>query len=171
MSPNASSTPICPLPSLKPASLAKELAGLAETDAEGRRGCVVIRQVSLLRTQLKSDLDLHFGFNYYSALRADGRSLRVAEFRRGVSRCFARLDRRDRIPVSAVLADRLGRRHRATRGMRVDVDLGTGAANDLCWSAAIPTAGSDAERVRADRSLGFRSGGRRLCRRPGAGRG
>ena len=34
----------------------------------------MIRQVSLLRTQLKFDLDLHFGFNYYSALRADDRA-------------------------------------------------------------------------------------------------
>jgi hypothetical protein len=64
---------VCPIPSLKPASLAKELAGLSEEDADRRRGCIVIRQVSLLRFQLKSDLDLH-GFNYYSALRADDRA-------------------------------------------------------------------------------------------------
>jgi len=52
---------VCPIPSLKPASLAKELSSLPEADAERWRGCVVIRQVSLLRTQLKSDLDLHSG--------------------------------------------------------------------------------------------------------------
>ncbi len=65
---------VCPIPSLKPASLAEELASLSETDAERRRGCVVIRQVSLLRAQLKSDLDLYFDFNYYSVLRADDRA-------------------------------------------------------------------------------------------------
>ncbi len=65
---------VCPVASIKPPSLAEELAGLSEADAERRRGCVVIRQASLLRTQLKADLDMHFGFNYYSTLRLDDRA-------------------------------------------------------------------------------------------------
>ena len=113
---------VCPIPSMKPASLAEELAGLSDADAERRRGCVVIRQVSLLRTQLKSDVDLHFGFSYYSALRADDRaflkSCGISPWRKpwrhdlkqlrttGVRRCFVPLDGQDRTPVCAVLAGR-----------------------------------------------------------------
>lgn len=53
--------------------LAAELAALSDADAERRRGCVVIRQASLLRAQIKTDLAMHFGFYYYSDLRSDDR--------------------------------------------------------------------------------------------------
>jgi len=61
----------CPIAELRPPVLARELACLPPDEAERRRGCAVIRQMSLLRTQLKTDLALHFGFRYYSRLRPD----------------------------------------------------------------------------------------------------
>ena len=64
----------CPVDSIKPAILAREIARLPESDAERRRGCVSIRQASLLRTQLKTDLTVRFGFRYYSDLRPDDRA-------------------------------------------------------------------------------------------------
>jgi hypothetical protein len=65
---------ICPIGSIKPTLLANELTRLPEPEAERRRGCATIRQASLLRTQLKADLNMHFGFNYYSDLRPDDRA-------------------------------------------------------------------------------------------------
>jgi hypothetical protein len=65
---------VCPIASIRPALLADELARLPEPEAERRRGCVLIRQASLLRTQLKADLNMHFGFHYYSDLRPDDRA-------------------------------------------------------------------------------------------------
>jgi hypothetical protein len=68
----------CPIGELRPAILAQELARLPAEVADRRRGCAVIRQMSLLRTQLKLDLAVHFGFTYYSGLRPDDRAfLRV----------------------------------------------------------------------------------------------
>jgi hypothetical protein len=64
---------ICPIPSIKPPSLAAEMTAMTEAAAEMRRGCVTIRQASLLRTQLKTDVNMHFGFAYYSDLRPDDR--------------------------------------------------------------------------------------------------
>jgi hypothetical protein len=63
----------CPVGSIKPTVLGKELTASADGDAERRRGCVSIRQLSLLRTQLKTDLAMHFGVDYYSDLRPDDR--------------------------------------------------------------------------------------------------
>jgi hypothetical protein len=64
---------VCPISSIKPPSLAAEMMVLPEAKAERRRGCVAIRQASLLRTQLKTDVSMHFGFAYYSDLRPDDR--------------------------------------------------------------------------------------------------
>ncbi len=51
-----------PIGALRPVALAEELAGLPEPEAERRRGCAIVRQMSLLRTQLKTDLAMHFSF-------------------------------------------------------------------------------------------------------------
>jgi hypothetical protein len=119
---------VCPIQSLKPAPLAEELGGLSEPDAERRRGCVVIHQASLLRTQLKSDLDLHFGFGYYSALRADDRaflkscgiSLWHKPWRRSI---FPSTDGQNLTHACAVLASRsVRRRQRAPRHLTADPD-------------------------------------------------
>jgi hypothetical protein len=59
----------CPIDLIRPPTLAAELARLSETEAERRRGCVCIRHASLLRTQMKTDLNLHLGLSYYSGLR------------------------------------------------------------------------------------------------------
>lgn len=64
----------CGVASLKPTVLAEELARLPEAEAERRRGCAVVRQMSLLRTQLKTDLAMHFGFYYYNDLQPDDRA-------------------------------------------------------------------------------------------------
>lgn len=66
---------VCPVGTIRPPILAREISALNDADAQLRRGCIVIRQASLLRTQLKTDLDLHFGYNYYSDLGADDRAL------------------------------------------------------------------------------------------------
>jgi hypothetical protein len=58
----------------QPPTLAREPVCLSDEDAERRRGCVSIRQASLLRTQLKTDLSMHTGFDYFSALRPDDRA-------------------------------------------------------------------------------------------------
>jgi hypothetical protein len=63
-----------PVAEMQPPSLASELTCLSGEDAERRRGCVSIRQASLLRTQLKTDLAMHTGFDYFSALRPDDRA-------------------------------------------------------------------------------------------------
>ncbi|MFF5296541.1 hypothetical protein [Paractinoplanes globisporus] len=65
---------VCPVESMVPRSLAADLAQLPAADAERRRGCVAIRQASLLRAQLKADLSLHFGLNYYSRLLPEDRA-------------------------------------------------------------------------------------------------
>jgi hypothetical protein len=65
---------VCPTRSIRPTALATELVELSDAQAERRRGCVSIRQASLLRMQLKTDLNLHFGFTYYSHLRPDDRA-------------------------------------------------------------------------------------------------
>jgi hypothetical protein len=57
---------ICPVGSIKPEALAAQLTELPGEEAERRRGCASIRQVSLLRTQLKVDLSLHAGFRHLS---------------------------------------------------------------------------------------------------------
>jgi len=69
---------VCPIGAMVPGRLATELAALAPPDAERRRGCVVIRQASLLRAQLKADLSLHFGFDYYSRLLPEDRAFLVS---------------------------------------------------------------------------------------------
>jgi hypothetical protein len=63
----------CPIDLIRPPILAAELACLTETEADRRRGCVCIRHASLLRTQMKTDLNLHLGLNYYSGLRPGDR--------------------------------------------------------------------------------------------------
>jgi hypothetical protein len=68
----------CPTDSVKPQSLANELATLPDDAAERRRGCTCIRQASLLRTQLKADLNLHVGVNYYTGLRQVDRDFLVS---------------------------------------------------------------------------------------------
>ncbi len=45
---------VCPIALMKPSVLGMELAILPKDEAERRRGCVVIRQASLLRAQLKN---------------------------------------------------------------------------------------------------------------------
>ncbi|MEV4313859.1 hypothetical protein [Actinocrispum sp. NPDC049592] len=64
----------CPLGTVKPSGLAEQLAALPPAEAERRRGCALVRQVSLLRTQLKSDLAMHVGVNYFPELLADDRA-------------------------------------------------------------------------------------------------
>jgi hypothetical protein len=77
---------VCPVDSVVPAELARQLAAMGDADADRRRGCVTIRQASLLRAQLKTDLTMHFGFGYYSRLRPDDkaflRSCGIALWRR-----------------------------------------------------------------------------------------
>jgi hypothetical protein len=63
----------CPVASIKPPSLAAELAGLTGGEAERRRGCVCVGQASLLRHQMKADLNLHADLYYYPELRAGDR--------------------------------------------------------------------------------------------------
>jgi hypothetical protein len=95
---------------IKPAQLANELVSMPEADAELRRGCVSIRQISLLRTQLKTDLTIHYGYDYYSDLRADDRaflkscglSLWRKPWRR---RLFTRAGRRDANPCVCGMCD------------------------------------------------------------------
>jgi hypothetical protein len=65
---------VCRNDSVKPATLATELSRLPAADAERRRGCVSIRQMSLLRTQLKTDLAIHYGYSYFRALGPDDRA-------------------------------------------------------------------------------------------------
>jgi hypothetical protein len=65
---------VCPVGSVQPDMLAKELAEVPAEEAERRRGCVSIRQLSLLRTQLKVDLALHFGFNHLSHIHPEDRA-------------------------------------------------------------------------------------------------
>lgn len=60
---------------IKPRAVAQQLATLGVDDAERRRGCLSLRQMSLLRTQLKGDLMVHEGYRYYSTLRSDERAL------------------------------------------------------------------------------------------------
>jgi len=69
---------VCPRELMEPASLAAELDAMSEVDADRRRGCVSIRQASILRAQLKADLSLHFGFNYYSDLLPEDRAFLVS---------------------------------------------------------------------------------------------
>jgi hypothetical protein len=65
---------VCPVDSLQPKVLAEELTAVSIAEAEHRRGCVAIRQMSLLRTQLKVDLSLHFGFNHLSHIHPTDRA-------------------------------------------------------------------------------------------------
>ncbi|MFI7121312.1 hypothetical protein [Amycolatopsis sp. NPDC049868] len=58
---------ICPIGEMKPAALAAQLTALSPADAERRRGCAIVRQVSLLRTQLKKDLAGHVSTPAYAA--------------------------------------------------------------------------------------------------------
>ncbi|WP_436531660.1 hypothetical protein [Actinoplanes sp. HUAS TT8] len=62
---------VCPPAAMTPPTLARQLASLSAEEAERRRGCVVIRQASLLRAQLKNELSIHYGFHYYSVLRPE----------------------------------------------------------------------------------------------------
>jgi len=102
----------CPIDSIRPASLANDLASLPDDEAERRRGCICIRHASLLRTQLKADLDLHVGINYYSGIRPDDRdfllscglSPRRKPWRRRLAVQRGRVPRRLRSPRS-YLAD------------------------------------------------------------------
>jgi hypothetical protein len=65
---------ICPIEQFQPASVAGAMATLAPADADRRRGCVSVRQFSLLRTQIKGDLSIHRGYWYFRGLRADDRA-------------------------------------------------------------------------------------------------
>jgi hypothetical protein len=64
---------VCPVSQVQPPALGAELAALPVAEAERRRGCVSIRDVSLLRSQLKIDLALHHGFDHYARLGRDER--------------------------------------------------------------------------------------------------
>jgi len=66
---------VCPPEAIVPSVLGRQVSGRAVEGAERQRGCISIRQMSLLRTQLKSDLSIHNGYRYYSALRPDDRAL------------------------------------------------------------------------------------------------
>jgi hypothetical protein len=70
-----------PITALQPKALAEELSRLDVDDAERRRGCVCIRQASLLRTQLKADLAMHMGFDHFSELRPFLRSCGLSLWR------------------------------------------------------------------------------------------
>jgi hypothetical protein len=63
----------CPAASVRPPTLAAELTRLTEAEADRRRGCACISQASLLRHQLKTDLNLHNGLYYYPGLRMGDR--------------------------------------------------------------------------------------------------
>lgn len=65
---------ICPIGAMKPTVLATRLTALSPADAERSRGCAIIRQISLLRTQLKEDLAMHLGVDYYTDLQPDDRA-------------------------------------------------------------------------------------------------
>ncbi|MFI9818228.1 hypothetical protein [Saccharothrix variisporea] len=82
----AQSNLICPNDAVQPGVLAEELAELPAADAERRRGCVSIRHLSLLRTQLKVDLSLHLGFDHLSRIypedRAFLRACGISDWRR-----------------------------------------------------------------------------------------
>ncbi|MFI5564395.1 hypothetical protein ACIA2T_34320 [Amycolatopsis japonica] len=69
---------VCPIGAMKPAVLAAQLTALSPADAERRRGCAIVRQVSLLRTQLKKDLAMHLGVDYYTDLQPDDRAFLVS---------------------------------------------------------------------------------------------
>lgn len=74
----------CPIANVRPVTLAARLARLADSDAERQLGCIGIRHISLLRTQLKADVNLNIGVNFYRKLRwIDRDLLRVVGFRRG----------------------------------------------------------------------------------------
>jgi hypothetical protein len=64
----------CPVESMRPPSL----VGLADEDAERRRGCVCISQVSLLRHQMKADVNLHADLYYHTGLRVEDRDFLLA---------------------------------------------------------------------------------------------
>jgi hypothetical protein len=68
----------CPIGAMKPTGLAAQLAALPHADAERRRACAIVRQVSLLRTQMKRDLAMHFGVDYYSDLHPDDRAFLIS---------------------------------------------------------------------------------------------
>jgi hypothetical protein len=59
----------CPVESIRP----EAPTASAAVDPERRRGCICIRQLSLLRTQLKIDLSLHFGFSHLSHIHPGDR--------------------------------------------------------------------------------------------------
>lgn len=65
----------CPIPNIRPVTLAARLATMADADAERQLGCIGIRHISLLRTQLKADVNLHIGVNFYRKLRWIDRDL------------------------------------------------------------------------------------------------
>ncbi|MEU7512182.1 hypothetical protein AB0B13_09285 [Streptomyces sp. NPDC042898] len=59
----------------RPAELRESLEGLPPTEAELRRGCALLRQVSILRTHLKRDLRVYFRMPHGRHLRADERAV------------------------------------------------------------------------------------------------
>ena len=89
---------VCDSSDFKPAALAQGLGELSADEAARRRGCLCIRQTSLLRTQIKSDLSIHFGYYASRVLRADDsaflRSCGLSLWRKPWRRTI-RLDRHD----------------------------------------------------------------------------
>lgn len=66
---------ICAPDRFRPVLLAEEWRSLDRAEVERRRGCVALRQISLLRTQLKADLALHLGYTYVYFLYREDRAL------------------------------------------------------------------------------------------------
>jgi hypothetical protein len=116
---------VCPDKRITPPRLARQIVQLSSADAERRRGCVSVRQVSLLRAQLKSDLDIHRGYWYFRALRPDDqdflracglsvwrnpwrRRLRVSARRPPSYPCLCQLCDDDNQPAAARSRDALG---------------------------------------------------------------
>lgn len=60
---------------LRPASMSAELAGRTDAEAELRIRCMLRRQMSLLRSQLKSDLAMYRDDQRLRRLRPDEREL------------------------------------------------------------------------------------------------
>lgn len=63
----------CSATAMRPPALAAEFGNLDPADADRRRGCVCISQMSLLRHQMKADLNLHDGLYYHPGLGAADR--------------------------------------------------------------------------------------------------
>lgn len=134
----AQSNLVCPIDAVQPSVLAKEMAELPAADAERRRGCVSIRHLSLLRTQLKIDLSLHLGFTHLSRIypedRAFLRTCGIPSWRRPWRRHLVRALG----PASpdACLCGACGRRPAVNRPPYRPDRLGKGLSTAFTWFRA-----------------------------------